>query len=150
MVETNKDVKVKINADKAYITSNKYIYKNKRVLINTPIKQKSIKQTNKEIKTISNKLQNYKLKYEDKLTSSKKLQIIKTYEEKISALNKHITKCNTNINLPNINGTKRYLIENYFCSLKHIPKLYLRTDKLITTFITTLYIGFLYNYTISH
>lgn len=37
--------------------------------------------------------------------------------------------------------TKRYLIENYFCKIKKIPKLYLRTDKSIIAFTGTIFIS---------
>ena len=111
LVSIDKECNIQINADKAYITNNKYVYKNKDIEIVTPIKHKSIKQSNKELK-----------KYIEECTNENKIK----------------TK------------TKRYLIENYFCSIKHISKLYLRTDKLIKTFMSTVYIGFMYCYKLSY
>ena len=62
---------------------------------------------------------------------------------KIDVLKQHID----NVSIESTNKkTNRYLIENYFCRIKQMPKLYLRTDKKVTTFLSTVYIGILYNY----
>ena len=95
------------------------------------------------------KLYKYKTKYGN---NSKNLincqQKIEIMYVKIKSLNDYIKKCDNKIS--NKGRSKRYLIENYFCSLKHIPKLYLRSDKLIKTFMSTVFIGFIYNYKITH
>jgi hypothetical protein len=146
LVKTNDNCNIDIDADKAYITSNKYLYKNKYITIRTPNKQKSIKQSIKEIKNTTNNMKNYKCKYINKLEHPRTIKSINIFEEKIKKLSEYIIDYKKNNKIQNMLGSKRYLIENYFCSLKHISKLYLRTDKLIKTFKSTIYIGFMYNY----
>lgn len=155
LIDTNDKGNINIDADKAYITSEKYFYKNKNINIVTPIRKKTQKQAKKEIKIIKKniemnnlKLYKYKNKYGDKSKNLIKChQKIKNMNSKIESLNKYIDEC---IREKNTSESKRYLIENYFCTLKHIQKLYLRTDKLIKTFMSTVYIGFIYNYKITH
>jgi len=158
LVVTNNAGNIKINGDKAYITSDKYSYKDKNITIITPTRKKTIKQAKKEIKTTMDnigtnelKIYKYKSKYGDKSKNvTRCFQKIENMRLKIKNLNKYIDKCNDENKIKTTTGSKRYLIENYFCALKHIPKLYLRTDKLIKTFMSTVYIGFIYNYKITH
>ena len=148
LVETKETGNIEIDADRAYISSNEYIHKNKNVTVRTPARQKSIKQSTKEIKSNTDKMNIYKYKNIDKLETNRVQKKIKVFEDKIRGLADYITECKNNNKTKTMLGSKRYLIENYFCSLKHISKLYLRTDKLIKSFKSTIYIGFMYNYKI--
>jgi hypothetical protein len=145
---------IDINADKAYISNETYSCANAKINIKTPKREKSIVQTNKQIRKLSEKIKlqkvktdNFKFKYgvSSKNAINSQIKII-NMRMQILTLNDHINECKINKELKQ--NTKRYLIENYFCSLKHIPKLYLRTDKLTKTFMNTLFIGLMYNYKI--
>lgn len=157
LLNINDNINISINGDKAYISNEQYLYKNNKVTMLTPVKTKSIKQSKKEIKKLQNNIKIYNLKineYHYKYENNSKnllncMQKIKDTNNKINKLNNHIKLCKVNKENDN-KVTKRYIIENYFCKIKHIPKLYLRTDKFINTFISTVYIGFLYNYQIKH
>lgn len=154
LIDMNKTGNIKINGDKAYISTDAYKYKNKNVTIITPKREKTFKQMKKEIKQIHNNVKTLELtcdKYKNKYGENSKnltncYQKIKNAKEKINNLTNRI---NTKHTTQNEKRTKRYLIENYFCSMKRIPKLYLRTDKLIKTFISTVFIGFMFNYKIT-
>jgi len=157
LINMNDTGNMTINGDKAYISTDAYKYKNKNVTIITPKREKTLKQTKKEIKKIHGNIKTLELtcyKYKNKYGENSKnllncCQKIEKAKEKINKLTNHIDIINTKHATRNEKGTKRYLIENYFCSMKRIPKLYLRTDKLIKTFISTAFIGFMYNYKIT-
>lgn len=154
LVNTKNKGNIHINADKAYISAENYYHKNKIVEVVTPPRTKSIAQAKKEIKKISKNIElkhhliyKYNTKYGNDSKNLKNCYIkIKELMNKINELNEYIITCN---NKNSNNGSRRYLIENYFCSLKRIPKLYTRTDKIIKTFMSTVFIGLLYNYKIN-
>jgi len=128
-IPINKDCIIDINADKAYISTETYSCANTKVNVITPPREKSITQTNKEIKKISEKIKIQELKnmnYNLKYTNASKNLIngqnkIANMNIKILKLNNYIDACK--IKNENKSKTKRYLIENYFCSLKQISKI---------------------------
>jgi len=153
-VPIDKKAKIEINADKAYISTEIYHYNDTKINVKTPQRTKSIKQTNKQIKNIVKKInderiksENFKLKYgsasKNLLKSQQKISI---FDNKKKQLNEYLIE---NKNKKEIKS-KRYLIENYFCKIKKIPKLNLRTDKSKIAFIGTIFIGLIYNYKINH
>lgn len=154
LINVNTNGNININADKAYISKDQYIYKNKSIKVITPSREKTSKQAKKEIKVLLKNIEIDELKlYKYKNKYGMKSKNLVKYENKIIEKKEKIIKLNSYIHeydnkIQNKKKSNRYLIENYFCSIKHIPKIYLRTDKLIKTFISTVYIGLLYNYKI--
>lgn len=159
LIDINDCCNIKINGDKAYITSDTYVYKNNNIQIITPIRKKTTKQAKKQIKNMLRIIEiqelkaykyknNYGAESRNLINCTQKIQNMKL---KIKQLNDYIMHYDEHIaKKKTLSLSKRYVIENYFCSLKHISKLYLRTDKKINTFMSTIYIGFMYNYKIIH
>jgi len=156
LVDIKNDVQIKINTDKGYISNYEYNYKNNEVKIITPPKQKTITQTKKQISALKKKIElfnaknnMYKHKYGEKsknyTNGQNKLKNIKL---KINEMNNYIKIKKEK--KEEKHKTKRYIIENYFSKLKRIPKLYVRTDKTLNTFMSTIFLAILLNYKITY
>lgn len=61
MFQLIKIQKIEINADKAYISTETYHYNETKINIKTPQRTKSIKQVNKQIKNIIQKIKRWKI-----------------------------------------------------------------------------------------
>lgn len=143
IIKFNNRKNIYVVGDKSFITPQKFTYNEKNIIIITSKRKRDKKKIEKQIKNIEKKIKELSDKMES-INNNTKRYIL--YDNKKNKLNVKIYELNMIIDTKSIYTakekkllSKRYLVENKFCSLKKYERISLRKDHKINTFM-----GFIY------
>lgn len=145
IVHFDKRKTIKCGGDKAFITNDNISHNNKKVIMVTPKRERSNKQTKKLIKNKQNIITITKLKIAHLQSDQKRY--LNGYAKIVSLENdiQNFKKVNVNIHKYDTSDnkmfSKRYKVEDNYLNLKKSERILIRKDKKIATYMSFVYMN---------